>query len=69
MIAQKFQHPKLSLDEAYQLVAERVADGQHMYLPIFERLEYEISLNQKHNALILRAKLLAAQKKPIFDNH
>lgn len=63
------QKTTITLPEAHQFLAEMVAAGHHVYLPIFQRLERELADQQINRVLIDRARQIAAQKKPTRDNH
>ncbi len=63
------QNPALTLLEAHQFLAELVAAGHHVYLPIFDRLEQELADQEDDRILIEKARRIAAQKKLIRDNH
>ena len=60
--------PLLTLSEAHQFMAELVAAGHHVYLPIFERLDQEMAAQAASQSLIDKARMIAAQKNPTRDN-
>jgi len=69
-MASKIQEvEKVSVSKAHQFIAELISMGHLQYLPIFERLEQEVTVEQKRTSLIERAHQVSSSKKPTFDNH
>lgn len=53
-----------TLKAAYVKVAALLIEDP-VYLPVFERIEYEISVFEKQDDVILRAKAVAARYKAV----
>lgn len=53
-----------TLQAAYLKVAALLIEDS-VYLPVFERIEYEISVFEKQGDVILRAKAVAARYKAV----
>ena len=56
--------PSITLAAAHRFIAELVAAGGQVYLPIFERLEEELQHQSMQHRLLDKARLIAAQKNP-----